>query len=289
MIAPRERSRSPKRSGKIAGLAKRWNDDKGFGFIKPDDGSEDLFCHRTSIEDGDCLIEGAQVWFVKGWDDRKNKEKAEQVTGGSTRGSGGGAPPPMPGSGAGAAPGPPGGYYGLPPPVSGYPPPTNGAIMGVVKAWNEERGFGFIKPDDGSEDLFCHRTSIEGAESLPDGARVSFVKGYDSAKSKAKAEKVAIVGGSSGFGAGPPSYPPMGGPSMFAGGPVDGWGPPPPYSGHYGAPPPPYHADSGAAQPPSAPYGVAPGAGAPGQSPYGGAAPYSVWSGMPQWGGDTCA
>merc|ERR1712087_114878 len=116
MIAPRERSRSPKRSGKIAGLAKRWNDDKGFGFIKPDDGSEDLFCHRTSIEDGDCLIEGAQVWFVKGWDDRKNKEKAEQVTGGSTRGSGGGAPPPMPVSGAGAAPGAPAGYYGLPPP-----------------------------------------------------------------------------------------------------------------------------------------------------------------------------
>mmetsp|Transcript_30945 Transcript_30945/g.51261 ORF Transcript_30945/g.51261 Transcript_30945/m.51261 type:complete len:289 (-) Transcript_30945:339-1205(-) len=288
MIAPRERSRSPKRNGKVPGVAKRWNDDKGFGFIKPDDGSEDIFCHRSSIEDGDCLIEGKQVWFVKGWDDRKSKEAAKQVTGGATRGDGAAVPPSMPAGGGGPPPVAPGGYYGLPPPVSGYAPPPSNSSMGVVKAWNEERGFGFIKPDDGTEDLFCHRTSIEGAESLPDGARVSFVKGYDSSKSKPKAEKVNIVGGAGAFGGLPQPYPPAGGASMFAGGPIDGWGAPPPYGGHYGAPPAPYAADSGGG-PPGTNYGPPSSAGAPGQGSYGAPPPYSVWSGMPQWGGDACA
>ena len=95
--AERERSRSPSRNatpGQLTGTAKRWNDDKGFGFIKPDDGSEDIFCHRTSIMDGDCLVEGARLAYTKGWDDRKNKERAENVTGGAQRSAGAGAGSP---------------------------------------------------------------------------------------------------------------------------------------------------------------------------------------------------
>ena len=121
--AERERSRSPSRNatpGQLTGTAKRWNDDKGFGFIKPDDGSEDIFCHRTSVMDGDCLVEGARLAYTKGWDDRKNKERAENVTGGAQRSAGAGAGPPPPGYGSyGAPPG-----YGAPPPY-GHPPPHN--------------------------------------------------------------------------------------------------------------------------------------------------------------------
>ena len=85
----REDSRA---DGKMSGVAQRWND-RGFGFIRPDDGGEDLFCHFSSIMDGSALQEGAKVYFTKGFDDRKGKERAENVTGGceeATRGGGGG-------------------------------------------------------------------------------------------------------------------------------------------------------------------------------------------------------
>ena len=47
---------------------------------------------------------------------------------------------------------------------------------GTVKWFNDEKGYGFITPDEGSKDLFVHHSSIagEGFKSLPEGARVQF-------------------------------------------------------------------------------------------------------------------
>ncbi|MFM8527303.1 MAG: cold-shock protein [bacterium] len=47
---------------------------------------------------------------------------------------------------------------------------------GTVKWFSNEKGYGFITPEDGSKDLFVHFSSIEGDgyRSLDDGARVSY-------------------------------------------------------------------------------------------------------------------
>jgi CspA family cold shock protein len=47
---------------------------------------------------------------------------------------------------------------------------------GTVKWFSDEKGFGFITPDDQGKDLFVHHTGIAGSgfKSLPEGAKVSF-------------------------------------------------------------------------------------------------------------------
>jgi cold shock protein len=47
---------------------------------------------------------------------------------------------------------------------------------GTVKRFKEEKGYGFIEPDEGGEDLFVHYTAIEGEgyRSLEKGERVSY-------------------------------------------------------------------------------------------------------------------
>ena len=47
---------------------------------------------------------------------------------------------------------------------------------GTVKFFNNEKGFGFIRPDDGSRDVFVHVSAVtrSGLNTLSEGQRVSF-------------------------------------------------------------------------------------------------------------------
>jgi CspA family cold shock protein len=69
---------------------------------------------------------------------------------------------------------------------------------GTVKWFSEEKGYGFISPDEGEEDLFVHYTDVEGEgfRSLTEGERVSYeaARSTRSARRREEAKNVRRVG-----------------------------------------------------------------------------------------------
>ena len=101
--------------GRETGVALRW---KGrYGFIKPDDGGDNLFCHRDFIEDGKCLIEGSKVKYMRAYNEHHRKICAKQVTGGAPEPEGGFGGD---GCGGGGGHGVGGGYGGGGPSYGGF-------------------------------------------------------------------------------------------------------------------------------------------------------------------------
>ena len=51
--------------------------------------------------------------------------------------------------------------------------------IGTVKWFSDDKGYGFITPDDGDKDLFVHHTAIAGSgfKSLVEGAKVEYELG----------------------------------------------------------------------------------------------------------------
>ncbi|OCI29446.1 cold-shock protein [Oerskovia enterophila] len=133
-----------------------WYDDiKGFGFIAPDSGGDDVFVHVKALGSGLTeLSEGDRVTYDVVDGDKGPNARNVQLA----RGSGGG-------------------HGGMDRGRPGRPAASGGPVRGgegTVARYDEERGFGFITPDDGGLDLFVHVSVVRGDEVLEEGDRVRY-------------------------------------------------------------------------------------------------------------------
>ena len=67
--------------------------------------------------------------------------------------------------------------------------------IGVVKWFNEQKGFGFIQPDEGGGDVFVHISAVEraGIASLREGQKLSFELERDKRSGKTSASQLQLV------------------------------------------------------------------------------------------------
>ena len=68
-------------------------------------------------------------------------------------------------------------------------------VTGVIKFFNQDRGFGFITPDDGSDDVFVHISSIErsGIQQVEDGMKLTFDLAADNRGKGPKAVNLKLM------------------------------------------------------------------------------------------------
>lgn len=71
---------------------------------------------------------------------------------------------------------------------------TKTQIKGVLKTWKEDRGFGFISPDDGGKDIFMHISAVKGASRRPVAGDVIYYQVTRDNRGKLKAINARIEG-----------------------------------------------------------------------------------------------
>jgi cold shock protein len=187
-----------------SGTVKWFNSAKGFGFIQPDDGGSDVFVHVSAVEQAGLhgLNEGDQVQFELEQDRRSGKLSAGQLV---VTGQG---PAPSRGGGGGGFDRPRGGGGGFDRPRGGgfgggggggggrQPGTAAGAGSGTVKWFNPTKGFGFIQPSDGGQDVFVHISAVEqaGLRGLNEGQIVAYDLEQDRRSGKTSATNLRVDG-----------------------------------------------------------------------------------------------
>lgn len=71
---------------------------------------------------------------------------------------------------------------------------TKTMIKGALKTWKEDRGFGFISPDDGGKDIFIHISALKGASRRPVTGDVIYYQVAKDNRGKYKAINAHIEG-----------------------------------------------------------------------------------------------
>jgi len=187
----------------LSGNVKFFNDAKGFGFIEQDNNGPDLFFHRNDVSGGG-LLDGDQVRYDEQQNERNGKMMALNITGGT-----GGESWGKPGggkSGGGKGKGKGKKYdndFGGGKRDGGMRDASMGGPVksGVVKFFNEEKGFGFVSQHDGGPDVFVHRRSVSGGM-LVEGDEVQYEEVQDDRNGKMQAINVSGGSGGEGFGKG---------------------------------------------------------------------------------------
>jgi CspA family cold shock protein len=68
-------------------------------------------------------------------------------------------------------------------------------ITGTVKFYNDQKGYGFIAPDNGGKDVFVHATALQraGLMGLNEGQKVSFDTAEDRRTGKTAVDNIALA------------------------------------------------------------------------------------------------
>jgi CspA family cold shock protein len=66
---------------------------------------------------------------------------------------------------------------------------------GTVKFYNDQKGFGFIQPDNGEKDVFVHATALEraGIQGLHEGQKVTFETANDPRSGKVAVSRIEVA------------------------------------------------------------------------------------------------
>jgi len=124
------------------GTVKWFNPKKGYGFIEPADGGKDLFVHVTHVQQAGLktLEEGQAVEYDVESDGPRGRISAVNIN------------------------------------LANGTSSVGTQRNGVVKWFNADKGYGFIKPDDSEVDIFVHISAVEraGRRSLHEDQRVRF-------------------------------------------------------------------------------------------------------------------
>ena len=145
-----------------SGTVKWFNATKGFGFIQPDGGGQDVFVHISAVEQAGLtdLADGQPLEFTL-------VDRGGRISATNLRIDGEPMPVERSGGGGGAAAG---GNSGPQRQLTGE------KASGTVKFFNAMKGFGFIQRDDGQPDAFVHISAVEraGMPTLNEGDRLEF-------------------------------------------------------------------------------------------------------------------